>query len=317
MSGALRPLLVVNPRSGGGRTALQFPRMRAAIEEALGPVDVEWTERSGHGIELSRSGAEAGHGLVVAVGGDGTFNEVCNGVLLAREAGGVYTRVGLIGQGTGGDFRRTLGIEHRLGSYLEALSSGRERPMDAGRFRYRDHDGTPRTRYFVNILSAGMGGLVDRYVAQMPAAIGGTASYFLASAKALARCRKGRLLCRVHSDGRVEERRLETYMIAICNGRYFGSGMLIAPMAKPDDGAFEVVSLGAPAKLRFLLTSRKIYTGAHLADAGVEHFRCDRLEIALENADVDDLFLLDVDGEPLGKLPLDIELMPGALTVRA
>ena len=95
MTGALRPLLVVNPRSGGGRTGRVFPRMRAAIEKALGPVDVEWTERGGHGIELARAGAEAGHALVVAVGGDGTFNEVCNGVLLAREAGGVYARVGL------------------------------------------------------------------------------------------------------------------------------------------------------------------------------------------------------------------------------
>jgi YegS/Rv2252/BmrU family lipid kinase len=291
--------------------------MRASIEEALGPVDVEWTERSGHGIDLARAGAEAGHGLVVAVGGDGTFNEVCNGVLLAREAGPVYTRVGLIGQGTGGDFRRTLGIEHSLERYLEALQSGRERPIDAGRFRYRAHDGTPRTRYFVNILSAGMGGLVDEYVAQMPAAIGGTASYLLASAKALARCRKGRLVCTVHHEGRAEERRIETYMIAICNGRYFGSGMLIAPMAKADDGVFEVVSLGAPPKLRFLMTSRKIYAGAHLQDAGVEHFRCDRLELRLENTDAEDLFLLDVDGEPLGKLPLDIELIPGALTVRA
>lgn len=317
MSGPLRPLLVVNPRSGGGRTGRNFPHMRSAIERALGPVDVEWTERAGHGIELARAGAEAGHGLVVAVGGDGTFNEVCNGILLAREAGGVYTRVGLIGQGTGGDFRRTLGIEHRLERYLEALQSGRERPMDAGRFRYRDHEGTPRTRYFVNILSAGMGGLVDEYVAEMPAVIGGKASYFLASARALARCRKGRLVCTVHNAGRSVERRVETYMIAICNGRYFGSGMLIAPMAKPDDGAFEVVSLGVPPKLRFLVTSRKLYAGSYLEEPGAEHFSCDRIELRLENPEAENLFLLDVDGEPLGKLPLDIELIPGALTIRA
>lgn len=317
MSGALRPLLVVNPRSGGGRTERAFPTMRATIEKALGPVDVEWTERRGHGIDLARAGAEAGHPLVVAVGGDGTFNEVCNGILLAREAGGVYARVGLIGQGTGGDFRRTLGIEHRLDRYLEALQSGRERPMDAGRFSYKAHDGSTQTRYFVNILSAGMGGLVDEYVAQMPSGLGGTMSYFLASAKALARCRKGRLVCTVHNGSKSEERRLETYMLAVCNGRYFGSGMCVAPMAKPDDGAFDVISLGAPAKLKFMMTSRKIYSGAHLREEGVEHFTCDRLEVRLENMEVDDVFLLDVDGEPLGRLPIDIELLPGVLTLRA
>ena len=297
MTAELRPLLVVNPRSGGGRTGRNFPAMRPKIEKVLGPVDVEWTRSPGHGIDLARAGAEAGHGLVVAVGGDGTFNEVCNGVLLAKEAGGVYARVGLIGQGTGGDFRRTIGIEHDLDHYLEALGRGDERPMDVGRFSYRGHDGTVATRHFVNILSAGMGGLVDEYVARMPPIIGGTASYFLASAKALTRCRRGILSCTVHRGGQTELRQLDTLMVAICNGRYF--------------------SLGARSKLGFLATSRKIYAGAHLGDPGVEHFTCDRIEIRLENTDIDDRFLLDVDGEPLGRLPLAVELLPSALTLRA
>ncbi|MBI2896127.1 MAG: diacylglycerol kinase family lipid kinase [Deltaproteobacteria bacterium] len=312
----LRPLLVVNPRSGGGRTGKTFGSIRPAIESALGPVDVELTERPGHGIELASAGVLAGHPLVVAVGGDGTFNEVCNGVMAAGEAGR-ETRVGLIAQGTGGDFRRTLGIDHRLEHYLEALSSGRERKMDVGRFRYRAHDGGRRERYFVNILSAGMGGLVDQYVARAPAAVGGKAAYFLASLGALASCRVGRLRCQTTRSGKTEDRRIATYLIAICNGRYFGSGMKVAPMAAPDDGAFEVVSLGAPSKVAFALSSRKIYSGAHLGDPGVEHFACDRIDLDLENEEAREVFLLDVDGEPLGGLPVSIELVPGALTLRA
>lgn len=313
---SLRPLLVVNPRSGGGRTGRTFGDIRHSIEASLGPVDVEMTERPGHGIELARAAVEAGHSLVVAVGGDGTLNEVCSGVMAAGEMGQA-ARVGLIAQGTGGDFRRTLGIEHRLDRYLEALSSGRERKMDVGRFRYRAPDGSRRERCFINILSAGMGGLVDRYVARAPSVVGGKAAYFLASLGALVSCRVGRLRCQTTRQGKTEDKRLSTYLVAICNGRYFGSGMMVAPMAAPDDGAFEVVSLGAPSKTAFALSSRKIYSGSHMSDPGVEHFSCDRIDLDLENEDARDVFLLDVDGEPLGGLPVSIELVPGALTLRA
>ena len=105
----MKPLLVVNPKSGGGATGRTFGSLKDTIERALGPVEVAMTEHSGHGIDLARAGAIAGHPLVIAVGGDGTFHEVVNGLMLAR-AGSVGTKadttqVGMIAQGTGGDFR--------------------------------------------------------------------------------------------------------------------------------------------------------------------------------------------------------------------
>ena len=120
----MNPLLVVNPRSGGGNTGKTFDAMRSAIQRALGELDVELTQHPGHAIALARDAARAGRPLVIALGGDGTFNEVVNGLM---QAGTHATRVGLIGQGTGGDFRRTLGIEHRLDRYLDRLASGSER----------------------------------------------------------------------------------------------------------------------------------------------------------------------------------------------
>ena len=162
--------------------------MQSVIESRLGAVKIAFTEHAGHGIELARAGAENGHALIVAVGGDGTFNEVVNGVMLSKCA----TKVGIIGQGTGGDFSRALGVEHRLDKYLDTLVSGRERKLDVGWLRYRDGE-VMRERYFVNILSAGMGGLVDRYVADASRALGGTAAYFGASVKALVACREGKL----------------------------------------------------------------------------------------------------------------------------
>ena len=304
----MKPLLVVNPKAGGGRTGAIIGDVRGAIERSkIGEVDVVQTTGRGSAIDLAEAGANGGRELVVAVGGDGTFSEVCNGVLRSKKP----ARVALIGQGTGGDFRKTLGIEHRLDRYIEAIASGKERSLDVGKARYRE-DGRDHERYFVNILSAGMGGLVDEYVASGSRALGGTAAYFIASTKALLRVRPGNLKCTI--DGEVV--RMRSYMIAICNGRYFGSGMHVAPMALVDDGKLEVVSMDAPNKMAFAAFSRKIYDGSHLRSRDVRHFSCEKIEMDLENEDARDTFRLDVDGEPLGGLPLAIEVIPRAIVLR-
>jgi YegS/Rv2252/BmrU family lipid kinase len=310
MSG--KPTVIVNPRSGGGRSERTLADLIRVIERRLGPVNVALTERSAHAIDLAREATQSGAELVVAVGGDGTLHEVVNGVL---EAGG-SAGVGYVGLGTGGDFRKTLGLVHRLDAYLDAIASGKERRLDVGKVRYRAEDGKTKGRFFVNIVSAGMGGLVDRYVAGSTRAFGGAAAYFLASARALATIRRGRLRCDVALEGERHERVVEAFVIAVCNGRYFGAGMHMAPMAKPDDGRFEVVSMDAPSKLAFSLLSRRIYSGTHLSASGVQHFTCDRLALDLENEPARPVFLVDVDGEPLGGLPLEIEVVPGALRFR-
>jgi diacylglycerol kinase (ATP) len=308
------PLVIVNPRSGGGRAGRTFGEVRGVLERRLGPIDVAFTAQPAHAIALAREAAENGTDLVIAVGGDGTLHEVANGVLDA----GVRDRtaVGYVGQGTGGDFRRTLGIEHRLDAYVEGIASGRRLAVDAGKLRYLARDGKEATRWFVNILSAGMGGLVDRYVSETTKVLGGRAAYFWASARALASCRRARLRCGVSLEGERHERHVDTFMIAICNGRYFGSGMDVAPMARPDDGRFEVVSMDAPGKLAFAAFSRRIYQGKHLGAPGVQHFACDRITLDLENEDARGVFLLDVDGEPLGGLPIEVDLAKKALTLR-
>ncbi|WP_394833627.1 diacylglycerol kinase family lipid kinase [Pendulispora rubella] len=311
-----RPVLVVNPRAGGGRAGQTFPAMRRTIEKALGPIDALFTERAGHAIELARGAANGGATLIVAVGGDGTFNEVVNGVLAAEPARREHVAVGIIGQGTGGDLLRVLGIEHRLDRYIEAIASGRTRKVDVGRARYTKHDGTRGERYFVNILSVGMGGLVDQYVATASRALGGKAAYFGASLKALARSREGRLRTSLSWAGETSEHRIASYMLAVCNGRYFGSGMKVAPMAEIDDGRFEVVSIGGPSKFAFAMTSQKIYQGEHLGKPGVVHLPCDKIFVDLENEDARSVFLIDLDGEPVGQLPLEIEVRPQAITLR-
>lgn len=310
-----KPLFVVNPRSGGGRTGKLFESLRAPIEKIVGPIDVAFTEGPRHASDIAEQAAMNDRKTVVAVGGDGSIHEVTCGLMTARERGKSDTILGVLGQGTGGDFRRTLGLEHRLDAYCRAIAGGRSREVDVGRFSYRAFDGSEKTAYFINILSAGMGGLVDRYVAQMGRHVGGTLAYFGASLRGLIESEVGKLKCTVTSGGEERVEHIATRNIAICNGQYFGSGMHVAPMADPFDGRFEVVSLGDAPKLKFALASSRIYTGAHLKSPDVVHFSCEKITIELTNTSIDDRFLLDVDGEPLGKLPITIDTVPKALRV--
>jgi diacylglycerol kinase family enzyme len=206
-------------------------------------------------------------------------------------------------------------LKHQLQTYLSVIEGGKTRAIDVGRFTYVDHDDQPANAYFVNILSVGMGGLVDQYVATLSRRLPGGAAYFVATLAALLRSEVGRLRCRVHADGEVREMELASRNLAICNGRFFGSGMEVAPMAMPDDGLFHIVSLPARSRLRFALFSRSIYAGTHVEALDVDVLHCHRIRIELDNPAIRDRFLLDVDGEPLGKLPIDVEVVPRAVDV--
>jgi diacylglycerol kinase family enzyme len=160
-----------------------------------------------------------------------------------------------------------------------------------------------------------MGGLVDRYVRETSRWAGGAVGYYVATLRALAENEVARLAVRLELAGDATELELDTRQLAICNGRYFGSGMHVAPMAKLDDGVFEVVDLGAPSKLEFAAASPSVYSGRHLERPYVHHHRCDRIELRVLNERARATFLLDVDGEPLGAPPLRVEVVPKALDV--
>jgi diacylglycerol kinase family enzyme len=162
-----------------------------------------------------------------------------------------------------------------------------------------------------------LGGLVDQHVARMSKAAGGGVAYFAASLRGLIESRVGRLRCRITLEGETREEEAESRQISICNGRVFGGGMKVAPMAELDDGLFDVIDQGGGSRLRFALASSGMYTGDHLRNPQVRHFRCERIEIDLLNEDAADRFLLDVDGEPLGRLPIAVTVEPRALEVMA
>ena len=168
--------IVVNPAAGGGRLGAVWPELRRLLEARLGPVSVLETRHAGEGRDLAAQHVRNGAALVIAAGGDGTANEVVDGLLLA----GGGPELGVISVGTGRDFIRTLGGHKELAAVVEAIGSGRTRRIDAGRVSFTAHDGTIASRHFLNVASLGVSGPTVRAVnrAKQGRAVHGKASFY-------------------------------------------------------------------------------------------------------------------------------------------
>ncbi len=326
-----RPLVIVNPSAGSGRTGRGLPHVLAGIRDAVGEVDVAETKGRGDATALGAAAAGDRRPLVVGLGGDGTLDEIVNGMLGADDAPRALGQeapasrlpvLGIIGTGTGGDYGRSLGIPHELGAYLSALKDGSDRAVDVGWARFPALDGRPVQRYWINVLSAGVGGLVDRYTAAAPAFLGGRLAYAQATLRAIVACRRVRLYCSyVDAGGARRELPVHAHAVAVCNGRTFGGGMNIAPMAKIDDGLLEVVVFQTKTRWRLVGRLTTVYKGTHIHEPGVDHFTCRELEIRPEvlprRRPRAGLFPLDVDGDALGDVPVTAGVTRAALRVRA
>src|SRR5579884_1841046 len=143
-------VLVINPQSAGGKTERRWPELRATIQEAYGTFDERFTQSAGDATKLTREALRGGADLVVAVGGDGTINEVVNGFFDGDAAVAPAAAFGIVPAGTGGDFIKTLGVPRDTFAAAANLKSP-ARAIDVGRLRYVADDGTPAVRHFINI----------------------------------------------------------------------------------------------------------------------------------------------------------------------
>ena len=200
-----RPIAIANPVAGRGRTGRALPYIFAALEAALGPLDTHVTTCAGEACRVAAAAAGERRPLVISVGGDGTLNEIVNGLLggagdggagdaAAPPAASLLPALGIVATGTGGDYVRSLGLGKQPADCLAAIAGGAERLVDVGRARFMGPDGAPTTRYWANILSAGIGGLVDRYAAAAPRFFGGRVAYGQAALRAIITCRRTCLL---------------------------------------------------------------------------------------------------------------------------
>ncbi len=316
MADALLPLVIVNPASAGSSTGGAWPRMASDLRAHFGPFCCAFTEKPGDGSLIAAREAKAGRRLIIACGGDGTISEVANGILQSGED----AELGVVPSGTGGDFRRTLGIPLRAADAALTLRCGRTIRMDVGRVAFLDQTGARRTRYFINVASFGMGGAVVERVKQgsvpwLPTKssrlLGGKLSFAAAALHTTLTFAKPTV--RLQLDDRPEGR-LVIANLCIANARYFGGGMKVAPVAKLNDGLLDVVAVGDLSTLKILTNSYRLYLGTHLGMQQVQHARAHRITASAVNED--DLITMEVDGELLGRLPATFEIVPGALRIR-
>ncbi len=240
--------------------------------------------------------------MLIAVGGDGTVNEVVNGI-----AGLEGVELAIVHRGTGGDFVRTFGIPHRLEEALDVARDGVTRKVDLGRATLRTWAGEEETIWFANIASAGMSGAVAKRVNETGKALGGKLSYAWSTFAVFARWRNAQITVSVDD----EERSGAMYDVMVSNGRYLGGGMKMTPEADPSDGLFDVLLIGDISKRDLVMTLPKIYRGTHLPHPKAELLRGKKVRI-----DAPLPLPVQLDGEQPGATPATFEVVPNALRLR-
>lgn len=309
------PLVIVNPRSASGATRSNWSAIASDLRTHFGPFQVAFTKGPGDAIELAKRSALEGRELIIACGGDGTINEIANGILGSE----TDCELGIFPSGTGGDFRRTLGVptEHREAA--RSLREGTSKRIDVGKVTFTDLEGGSASRYFLNVSSFGLAAAIiervkgSRSLNWLPLdTIRGRASFALSTLQEVVGI--GTTNVRVRIDDR-EERPLSTVNFCVANARYFGGGMMIAPDAKINDGFLDVINIGDINTAKIILNAYTLYRGTHLDLPEVADTLAKRIEARPLN-DGDEVHI-EVDGELLGKLPAVYEVVPRALRVRA
>ncbi|HKP16860.1 MAG TPA: diacylglycerol kinase family protein [Gaiellaceae bacterium] len=295
-------VFLVNPASDNGSTGRRWPQL-ARRAAALGlDGDALFSERPEHLRELARQAAEDGARLIVAVGGDGTLNEVASGV-----AGLAGVELAVIPRGTGVDFVRTYGIPAELDAAVGIALSGRTREIDAGRVSFRAWSGDAGEAWFFNVAGVGMSGAVARRTNESTKRLGGKVSYLWATLAVFARWKNTAV--EVSVDG--QDRHGRMHEVIVANGRYLGGGMMMCPEAEPDDGLFDVLLIGDLTKRDLIQTMPKLYRGTHLP-----HPKAELLRGTVVDVDAEAPLPVQLDGEQPGTTPVRFELVPRALRLR-
>jgi YegS/Rv2252/BmrU family lipid kinase len=292
--------LIVNLHAGGGAARRRWPAVARLLEQRLGPLAAHFTEGPGHATLLARQLVGAGFDPLIAAGGDGTWNEVVNGVL--SSACGV--RVGILPLAKGGDFARTIGLAGPRHA-VETLAACEVREVDVVRVRFRGPAGDRRERHFLNIGSFGLGAEAALRVGGWSRVLPGRARYLAAALPTLAAGRGFDVRLWLDDASPVE---FHATTVALANGRYHGGGILIAPQAAIDDGLIDVTLVAHVGLAEVAANVRLLYSGEIYSHPKVHHWRAARVRAETEPATP-----LELDGEPVGTLPLEAEVLPRAL----
>lgn len=289
--------------AGAKRTAKKWPQIMALLKSIGLDFQHDWTEAPGHARELAQTAIKKGSELVVSVGGDGTVNEVANGLYDSGNTADVM--LGIISTGTGCDYIRTVGIPRACREACQCLANPRKLAVDVGSVEYISNGQTIK-RLFVNFAGLGFDTEIVRATTQRFKALSSKPSYLLGLLTTLLSYRNRKISLIV--DGEKIEEKVCTVLIN--NGRYGGGGMFTAPEAELTNGLLDTLIVGDLSKLDLLWSLPRVYRGTHLTHPKVTLKKAKEIEIN----SAEPLFL-QADGELLGELPARFRVLPASLNL--
>lgn len=304
----LKPQFIVNPQSNKGRTGKRWQHIKEALSAFFKEFKYEFTEKPLHAIEISRSAIKDGSELIVAIGGDGTVNEIANGFFENLKIINPQTILGLIPSGTGCDLSRSLKIPNRLKHALEVITQAPSALIDIGRTTFVNHLGQQEERMFLNVGDFGVGGEVVKRVNDNRMKRRAS-SYLKCLLSVFFNYRNKKIKIKIDGNDIPQDE----YLIgAVANGKIFGKGMKIAPNAKLNDGYFDIILIKGMKSWQFLLNAYRLYSGTHLSLPQISLIQGKKIEAdSFEGDEV----LIELDGEQLGRLPANFEILPSRIPI--
>ena len=298
---------IVNPAAGGHSIYREWPRISKRLVSNGLLFDYVYTEGVGHAMELARAAADTDYRYIIAVGGDGTVNEVVNGIL--NSTGSHNTILGVVSAGTTCSFARSVGIPLEPIGSCRLLTSRNRLSIDVGIVEYKS-EGQHLQRFFVNEAGVGFGATVVEASKHMPNYFGRKINYLphvLGGVGSLFSYKNKRIALRVEDEA---EDTCVCAMVVIANGTYFGGGMCLAPDAKPNDGLLDMIIFGDMRKAEMMKIWTMTYNGRHISHQKVRLRKI--RNVALQ---CDEKVLVEADGELLGEGPVSFSVLPSALSI--
>lgn len=307
-----RICLIVNPRAGAGRAGREMAVLERAVDRAFEQWEIRKTEGQGHATALAAAAAAEGFDLVAAVGGDGTCNEVVNGLFDGDRARSWKTAFTVVPFGTGSDLIKTLEIPRGLGSALWIAATGITLPSDAAKATITGPSG-PYERKFINVAGFGVNGEVVKRANAMDKRWGGALTFFRATVGAAVRYAAPpmEVTWEGPDGGGCWEGRLTSGIVA--NGAYNGGGMWVGRGGTMQDGLLDLTLLPATSIPNQILHLPSLYSGRLQTFPGARLARVTKVSVRpLEPSEV----CIDLDGEMPGVVPAEFQVLPRALNIR-
>jgi diacylglycerol kinase (ATP) len=283
--------IILNPAAGNARDLEDVVARLSRVPNG----EIRISNKPGSAARFASAALRKGFDLVVAAGGDGTLNEVVNGI--GENLGDA--RVGLIPLGTGNDFARTIGVPDDLEAAIDLIVIGETRDVDLVRVT------SDEVRYFVNVSAGGFSGLVDEKLTPEMKKTWGPLAYLRGAAAALPELRAYRTTLALDNS---ESLTLDLYNVVVANGRYVAGGTLIAPEASIDDGLLDIVLIPKRSAPELALLAAQVALGTHLTSEAIVFRRAAQVTVNSKPG-----MWFNVDGELVGNEPARFEILPRAL----